>query len=330
MRTCFLVYVVIASSTSLAVAQSHHFDEIVAFGDSLSDVGNLHSDRPHVAAPDPPYFDGRFSNGPNWVDRLAEHLDAERPLASELGGKNYAWAAATARDDLNWFCDTGEPEFSVPSIPDQVSQLLQNNVPQANQLFSVWAGHNDLWPKYDLACHPNLPIAGRSVEDSVDSLASQLVKLLDAGVPNLLVPNLSVHERIGADLVPEFNRVLAERIADLRNAYPSASIYDFDFAAFMDAIVVDPAKFGITEPIAPACVDCWGGPGEIIVPNPDEHFYWDRHHISARGNQLLADAVYRQFFVVPEPSGLVLVTAGLLVTRMPDDMRCNRAPLRDV
>ena len=254
----------------------------------------LHSDRPHVAAPDPPYFDGRFSNGPNWVDRLAEHLSAERPLASELGGANYAWGAAAARDDLNWYCNL-EPHYSVPSIPDQVAEFLASGEPQANQLFSLWAGHNDLWRKYDSAC-ATTPDLRRDVDKSVNSLVTQYVTLLDAGVQHLLIPNLSVHERIGPELVPEFNVALAESIAEMRMTYPAVSIYEFDFSAFMDAIVADPPAFGITEPIAPACIDCWGGPGKIIVPNPDEHFFWDRHHITAKGNQLLADAIYHQFF----------------------------------
>ena len=282
LSTCLLI----ATSSSFAAAQPQTFDQIVVFGDSLSDVGNLHSDRPHVAAPDPPYSDGRFSNGPNWVDRLAEHLGAERPLASELGGKNYAWAAATARDDLNWFFDL-EPDFSVPSIPDQVSEFFEDGGPQGNQLFVVWAGHNDIWPKYG---------DDRDVEKSVSVLTSQLTRLLDSGIQHLIVPNLTIHERIGPEVVPDFNSKLADQISELRVAYRSTTIYEFDHSAFMDAIVSDPTMFGITEPIAPACRDCWGGPGKEIVANPDEHFFWDRHHISAKGNQLLADEVYRQFF----------------------------------
>src|SRR5262245_37490212 len=52
------------------------FREVVVFGDSLSDTGNVFTVTEPVLAEaipvSPPYFQGRFSNGPVWVERLAE------------------------------------------------------------------------------------------------------------------------------------------------------------------------------------------------------------------------------------------------------------------
>ena len=51
------------------------FDQIIVFGDSVTDSGNVWelTDRKEPASP--PYFEGRFSNGPVWVEYLADHLD---------------------------------------------------------------------------------------------------------------------------------------------------------------------------------------------------------------------------------------------------------------
>ena len=44
---------------------------IVIFGDSLSDNGNLYAYMKHQLPVSPPYYNGRFTNGPVWVERLA-------------------------------------------------------------------------------------------------------------------------------------------------------------------------------------------------------------------------------------------------------------------
>src|ERR1700737_3669549 len=41
------------------------YQHLVVFGDSLSDNGNSLA---LFHLPPPPYFDGRWTNGPNWVD----------------------------------------------------------------------------------------------------------------------------------------------------------------------------------------------------------------------------------------------------------------------
>src|SRR4051812_24277895 len=58
---------------------------LVVFGDSLSDVGNLSLSNGNIETPSPPYFAGRFSNGPLWVDTLASSL-GEPPLQPSYVG----------------------------------------------------------------------------------------------------------------------------------------------------------------------------------------------------------------------------------------------------
>ena len=71
--------------------------EVVVFGDSLSDSGNVFVATEAVLAEaipvSPPYFQGRFSNGPVWVDILAEKLGLQlRPFLQ--GGTNFAFGGA--------------------------------------------------------------------------------------------------------------------------------------------------------------------------------------------------------------------------------------------
>ena len=45
---------------------------VVMFGDSLSDNGNLYEYMQRQLPQSPPYYEGRFADGPVWVERLVE------------------------------------------------------------------------------------------------------------------------------------------------------------------------------------------------------------------------------------------------------------------
>ena len=54
------------------------YPAIFSFGDSLSDVGNAYIGSGLIGTPvpiSPPYYAGRFSNGPNWLDDLSAKLE---------------------------------------------------------------------------------------------------------------------------------------------------------------------------------------------------------------------------------------------------------------
>ena len=57
---------------------------VVVFGDSLSDNGNLYELMRHQLPPSPPYFEGRFSNGPVWIEHLMASYFSENPSAHLL------------------------------------------------------------------------------------------------------------------------------------------------------------------------------------------------------------------------------------------------------
>src|ERR1051325_6177463 len=68
------------------VANADQFKRLIVFGDSLSDNGNLFALSGNTYPP-PPYYLGRFSNGPVWVEDLAERLGV--PLDDfAVGGAN--------------------------------------------------------------------------------------------------------------------------------------------------------------------------------------------------------------------------------------------------
>jgi hypothetical protein len=56
------------------VVQAGQFTQIVAFGDSLTDVGDVYLSTNGTFPAAPPYAAGRFTDGLVWVEQLASRL----------------------------------------------------------------------------------------------------------------------------------------------------------------------------------------------------------------------------------------------------------------
>lgn len=132
-------------SLTLSVsASADTFSDVFIFGDSLSDTGNILASTLGFFPPDPPYFDGRFSNGPVWAEYLADQLGlVVVPNGSNpnvINGNNFAFGGAEAANDVPIW-----PIGVIPSVQNQVSffAAAAGTVP-ADALYAVWGGGNDL------------------------------------------------------------------------------------------------------------------------------------------------------------------------------------------
>lgn len=74
-----------------AISYAFPLDHVVVFGDSLSDTGNLYKYMNHQFPMSPPYYQGRFSDGPVWVELVTEHLSKYNP---QMSMENYAFGGA--------------------------------------------------------------------------------------------------------------------------------------------------------------------------------------------------------------------------------------------
>ena len=265
------------SATHATSCPATEFSGIVAFGSSLTDGGNVFIASPpffegkHVP-PSPPYHEGRFSNGPNYVDVLAELLDVPPLGASLNGGTNYAYGAATS----GW--NVLDPR--VVQVDEQVSEYLAENKPRPDQLF-VFGAINDFNPN-------SVPRA-----DPIQSAAhmrKQIELLVASGAKHFLVGDLP--RSIGSNAL-KYNQEFHRIVGELRS--PEVSIYQFDLAGTIDQIIANPTAHRITNTTSPACRDCGSGTNldaNDIVDNPDEYLLWDRSHYTAPVNQVMGHAAF--------------------------------------
>ena len=277
------------------------YSGVIAFGDSRVDTGNIYAGTSAAFPPSPPYYQGRFSNGPMWLEVYSDRLGLPAPLPSALGGSNYAWGAATTGAISN--------PFGVPDMDAQVGQYLATHTPSADELFVLWGGSND----YGLS--------GGSVSpaSSVQALSAQISTLAGAGARHFLVGNLlsTGPDSSGTDWGETFNQTLQQEIAQLQTTQPELRITMLDVFGLYAEVRANPASFGFTNIVDPACSDCGIGnlPAPMnIVPNPEEYFFWDDAHFSATAQQLIG---------VPEPASFLWLGTALLARR--SRQRCSRS-----
>ena len=167
--TAIFALALFALSNSQPYAQGKgigHIKAIYVFGDSLSDNGNLFTASAGVAPPSPPYFDGRFSNGPVWV----EYLDDMLPRA-ELN--DFAFGGS--------FSDTGNIFGALPGVLEQVALFVGGGPAlMPRDLCIVWSGANNYIFEPFISDPPTI----------VDHVSDAIQQLEEAGCQSFLIPNL--------------------------------------------------------------------------------------------------------------------------------------------
>src|SRR5580704_8268945 len=171
------------------------YSAIYAFGDSLSDAGNLSVTTSAAGATkpvSPPYYKEQygpitgnvFSNGPTWVQDLSIALGLGTLAPSLAGGTDFAYGGAeTGTTPQN----ASDPEILAISLPAQIV-AFQTEVPKPspNALYTLSIGSNDV---LDILASPSLT-AQQQITDVDDAVANEIAfvkQLVTNGAKNLVV-----------------------------------------------------------------------------------------------------------------------------------------------
>ena len=98
------------------------FSQLVVFGDSLSDVGNIAAASSDIF-PGRYYYNDRFSNGLVFVEALSDGLGLGTVVRSTAGCNNFAYGGAKTSGT------GGLPGLVIRDIDEQVDQFLRTNNP---------------------------------------------------------------------------------------------------------------------------------------------------------------------------------------------------------
>ena len=298
MRPKILLSLLVAPLSAFALPIP--INQIVVFGDSLSDNGNAAYELGGLAPLN--YANNAFTDGPAtnpstagpfglWIDQFAANagLSDPAPFLAVPGGTNYAVASALT--------GTANPQ----DIGNQVTDFLLANSGSApsDDLYAIWGGANDILDG------DNPITAATNLYDDILALAGDGAKyFLWLNLPPL--GDTPLVEAEGSTAITEanaasalFDQTWATDLGLLSG--DGIEVVGVNVAALFGQILGDPGAYGFTTVNSPA----QGQSG-----NPNTYLFWDDEHPTTAGDALVADLALADLDAVPEPSALLLLLSG--------------------
>ncbi|WP_199098271.1 autotransporter domain-containing protein [Dyella sp. ASV21] len=238
--------------SSHAFAADNRFDNVVVFGDSLSDAGNI--SLKYFPNNQPPT---RFTTNPGStaVENVAKALGF--PIApSQAGGTDYAWGGAGLINNAT--------TLAIQNIPQQLQAYLASTGGKADPrtLYQVWGGANDIFYLTGAYTDSNTIAAGTAAAAAAE--VKLLGSLQAAGAKYVVVYNLpdigktpesiaggAAAQSGGTQLSLVYNGVLQAGITQLSNN--GLNIIPVNTFALINEVVANPSAFGFTNVTQPAC-----------------------------------------------------------------------------
>ena len=277
-------------------SMSPQYTEMYVFGDSLSDSGNTYS---AFGTPEsPPYWQGRYADGKNWVDFTQDWLGHSN-VAGRGGssGNNRAFGGAATGDGMTYFV--------IENIGKQVDDWDQNNNLASGDAVAIWGGGNDL-----------LNYGETNPQVLVNNLERHAEQLIAAGGQEFIFFELPALEKTPSasgdsaqdkqalgQRVVDFNAGMHTMAADLASTYSVTTHVIPVFEGF-EMLFYSGEHFGITNVTHAAC-DHDGATcdsNDPIAPNVEEYIFFDNLHPTETTHRAVALFV-QQMVGIPDYDG---------------------------
>ncbi|MBV9812062.1 MAG: SGNH/GDSL hydrolase family protein [Acetobacteraceae bacterium] len=277
---------------------SASYGALYAFGDSLSDAGNIYTATFHLL-PSVPYSHGHFSNGPTWAEDLAGALGLPTLKPSLQGGTDFAYGdAESGSDPLH--------SASPLDLPSQLAQFRGADPhPAANALYTISIGNNDVLDAISAAAS-NPAAATADVGQAVVNETAFLGALAQGGARNMLVLNVPDLGKTPAET--SHGAAVAQTATQLSALYDSElsasltalaaqdglNIHVVDAFSLIDQAVANPSAFGLTNVTQPVWTGSYDNPfsGHLNATGAAQNGYlfFDSLHPTETGHLAVASA----------------------------------------
>src|SRR5881227_69574 len=312
-----LLSVAIFLATPILVnAQAPVFTQVIVFGDSLSDDGNIaHRARDLVGFSYPSsnfnYSDYRFTDDTNtspaanlyvgtWHEQLEKTFLGLAVAKNSLdGGTDYAFGGATTKDGtqdrtvINNPFPFGGGDFTITidNMGKQINDYLASHAADPKALYVLWGGGNDLFDDYN----------AQSVTDTATRVGLLIIRLANAGARNFLVPNVpplgAVPNSFGdpnrvagldqasASYRTQLSLAVGSVVSGFKGNGITIHVYNLDVWLGVIRVLGQPAKYNFVNTI-----DSAQGASGV---NPDQYLFWDDIHPTTGGHHELANEANR-------------------------------------
>ncbi len=212
---------------------------LIIFGDSLSDQGKIYEffhDRIPVS---PPYWYGRFSNGPVWTDYVAKQFIIQ----------NLSEGGATLVDYSKY--SHAITYLYITFLSEEISHFLKQDEFLPTDLIIIWLGGNDY-----IAYHWT---SLESVFRAVRELYLEILRIRYKGARQVLVINLPdlgatplAAQKDNSELLHQVTLLHNKSLEDtLLSAFPSEFIRIYDAYSIFNKMLIFPTDYGFTDTTNP-------------------------------------------------------------------------------
>jgi phospholipase/lecithinase/hemolysin len=286
-------------SFSLQRRATYPFNQIIAFGDELSDNGNGSYAHGITGSPATVYGFGTWTNGPVAVSYLNDLLDL-----GPHGTRNFAYGGCCGGGSFGATLDNAytKSPAGAQSLVDQIANYTTSrhgNIPHALQF--IWIGENDFSAHTD-AFWQGDPNNARFAANISSKIAASVQTLLDDGAPYVMVANIypkhiapvtatylcgtstSCVETWGA-VIQQANTAIQSSLAQ----FGSKVIY-YDSFGFVTNLANNAVANGFTKPLTAFCdgdgdaawTDC------MTNGNAPQYFWMNFIQPTTRVHQMIA------------------------------------------
>ena len=301
--------------------------EFIIFGDSLSDQGNSYAS--FGTPQSPPYYSGRFSNGPIWAEKVSSSYGKTITAGNGAGsGTNRAFGGAQTGNGMSFLI--------LPNVGEQINRYLNNVNSNFNSddLVFLFAGGNDF---IFGAADPNITL--QNVLNHANTIA-------DSGAENFVVVNLPPIEKTPTyssntptDIIQAGNKVnfynsqLSIEMSALANQR-NLSISVIDIHTMFNEIYYNGTFAGITNVVDEACGFNTGScNSNDVVSNPDEFLFWDYVHPTRVIHDALAELMLQELGIQDTDGDSIGDTDDLCIWTPTDELAngdgCSPSQLDD-
>ena len=278
LKTTAFAAVALVLAATPPQARAQDFNGLYVFGDSLSDSGNLFALTGGASPPSPPYFNGRVSNGPVWVESLAPALGFPYLQATNFaiaGAETGTAAPIDVLNQVNGFVGGGG------TVPD-------------GALTIVWAGNNDFLN--NAATTPPSVLTNTVITN----VGTAIGTLNAFGADTFLIPNLPKFGNTpgGAstgladslnELASFYNTNLHTALIGLEQSL-GVQIFIMDIEGLFDDVIANPGVYGFANVTIP-CLDGTAQPTGACPTEAtaDAALFWDAIHPTRAAHRVVAE-----------------------------------------
>lgn len=296
-------------------ASATPYSDIVVFGDSLVDAGNISLVSPGTPPAGLGYYNGRFSNGPLYTDLLYQASYGTYMTPSLAGGSNFAFGGARAIDNSGFSAGAD----AIPDLGAQIDMFAARTGGTADDsaLYIINVMGNDVFAlmRNDIDGMEPAAYAGAVA----GAVAEQIQRLHDMGARNILVTGVP-----NADISEAF---LLQQLLDdaLDGLTLESDLMLYSYLDLFTRILSDPTSVGL-----PADIDFTSNCLAGETPSPDMdctgYFFFDQTHPSAAVHEVIAREVARLVGItqVSEPAAVALLGFGLVAAALARRRRPER------